>query len=196
MNAVLQQSRTSDRLNLTNSSRLITRSFQQTLQTDWITTLFSSFLLDHIIIDAIAMIGKTLHLHKKEVQITLNPNPELSVYADQDMVYAMIYQLVTSAIGFSCEDETINISSQVIQNMVTISISSSGVGISAEKLHEIFQIDTRPMRLSVIDQMLTGIELLVCHRFAEKSYGELIVISGDDQGKMFVLNLPNSLYSR
>lgn len=184
---------TSDRPSLNNPSRPITRSFQQTSQPDWITNLFSSFLLDHIIINAIAMISKSLHSHKREVQITLEPNLESVVYADQDMVYAIIYQLVSSAIGFSCQDETVKISSQVAQNMVTISISSSGVGISPEKLQQLFQIDTKPIRLSTIDEIFTGFELLVCHRFAEKNHGKLLVLSGDAQGRMFMLKLHKSL---
>ena len=192
MNVVLTQ-RIGDRPDLTNPSKLITRSFQQTLQYDWITNLFSSFLLDHIIVDAIAMISR--RSPKRARQINLEANLAAVVYADQDMVYAMIYHLITSAIAFSCEDETINISSQVIQNTVTISISSSGMGISEEKLQNLFQIDTTPVRLAIIDETLTGIELLVCHRFAEKNHGKLLVISGDDQGKMFMITLPKSLHS-
>ncbi|PZU97726.1 MAG: hypothetical protein DCE90_06505 [Pseudanabaena sp.] len=190
----LSQTRTSDRPNLNNPSRLITRSFQQRSQPDWITNLFSSFLLDHLIMNAIAMIGKSLQADKRKVNITLEPNHESVVYADQDMVYAIIYQLVTSAIGFSGADETVNISSQVFQNMVTISISSTGIGISPERLHQLFQIDTRPIRLSTIDELFTGFELLVCHRFTEKNRGKLSVLSGDTQGKIFMLNLPKSLH--
>jgi light-regulated signal transduction histidine kinase (bacteriophytochrome) len=169
-------------------ANLVERSFQQTLHKDWINTSSSSFLLDEVIAEALLMIAKIAA--PKGVQIVFEQNLDAIVYADQDMVYAMAHNLVTNAISFSYEHEIVRIASKVTPNMVVVSISSSGVGISKEKLHQLFKIDAKPITLFTIDEMIAGVELLLCHRFAEKNRGELLVTSGNDQGIMFTFTLP------
>ena len=174
--------------NLISPANLVERSFQQTLHKDLINTSSSSFLLDEVIAEALSMIAKIAI--PKGVQIVFEQNLDAIVYADQDIVYAMAHNLVTNAISFSYEHETVKISSKVTRNMVTVSISSSRVGITKEKLHQLFKIDAKPITLFTIDEMIAGIELLLCHRFAEKNHGELLVTSGNEQGIMFTFTLP------
>ena len=106
------------------------------------------------------------------------------------MIYAMAHNLIANAVKFTHKDETIKVSSRIEQDQVMVSIYNSGVGISRQMLEKLLQIDSDSTRLDTIDEMVAAIELLLCHRFAEKNNGNLVVTSGDEQGKMFTVTLP------
>lgn len=173
---------------LTQPSNLIKRSFNRSKNSDGIDKLCSIFRLDDVIAEAIFRISKVAI--SNGVQIVFEPNYEAIVYADQDMIYAMAHNLIANAVKFTHKDETIKVSSRIEQDQVMVSIYNSGVGISRQMLEKLLQIDSDSTRLDTIDEMVAAIELLLCHRFAEKNNGNLVVTSGDEQGKMFTVTLP------
>jgi|GEM_PF-1886170 len=169
-------------------SNLIERSFNRSKHSDGIDNLYSIFRLDDVIAEAISRISKVAI--SNGVQIIFEPNYEAVVYADQDMIYAMAHNLVSNAVKFTHKNETIKVSSRIERDKVMVSIYNSGVGISKQMLEKLLQIDSNSTRLDAIDEMVAAIELLLCHRFAEKNNGKLVVTSGDEQGKMFTFTLP------
>ena len=106
------------------------------------------------------------------------------------MIYAIAYNLIANAVKLTHKNEIIKVSSRIERDQVMVSISNSGVGISRQMLEKLLQIDSNSTRLDAINEMVAAIELLLCHRFAEKNNGKLVVASGDEQGKMFTVTLP------
>ena len=187
-NIYISAPKLSDTHDLAQSSNLIERSFNQSKHSDGIDKLCSIFRLDDVIAEAIFRISKVAI--SNGVQIIFEPNYEAIVYADQDMIYAMAHNLIANAVKFTHKNEIIKVSSRIERDQVMVSIHNSGVGISKEMLEKLLQIDSNSTRLDAINEMVAAIELLLCHRFAEKNNGKLVVASGDEQGQMFTVTLP------
>jgi signal transduction histidine kinase len=150
----------------------------------------STFKLDDVIAEAISILSTAAIA--KGVEIFFETNHEAIVYADLDMIFAMTHNLVANAIRYTHKHQKVRISSKIDQNIVIVAISNSGIGITKEQLNQLFQVDAVASRLDTVDEIVAGIELLLCHRFAEKNKGQLVVTSADQQGEMFTYTLPKA----
>lgn len=158
------------------------------LETEGIYDSASAFRLDDVMADVISMIARVAT--PKGIQVFLEPNHSAIVFADQDMIFSMAHYLVSNAVKFANSGEQVRISSKINQGMVIVTIANSGSSLSAQNLHRLFQVDTDSSSLGTVSEMVAGVEILLCHRFAEKNKGVLSVTSGNRQGITFSFTLP------
>jgi len=169
------------------TSNLIERLLQWSqLDSDEILDSCTFFCLDDVIADAIALISGLAT--SQGVQIIFEPTHGAFVYADEDMIYSMAQNLISNAVKFSYNGGIVKIVSELDQDMIKVAIANSGVNISQSQIHQLFQHQ--------LFQLATGpasddnIELLLCHRFAERNHGKLSVSSENGQGITFTFTLP------
>jgi signal transduction histidine kinase len=158
------------------------------VETDCTCNSFTSFRLDDVMADAISMISRIAS--PKGIEISLKPNHDAIVYADQNMIYAAIQRLISNAVKYSHKGETIKISSMLEQNMVVAFISNSGFGIDKHQLQQLFQVNADSKHIGTVSELVSGIELLLSQRFVEQNHGELAVKSEVGEGVTFTLSLP------
>ncbi len=156
-------------------------------ETDTQNTSFTAFRLDDVMADVVFAMSKVAN--PRDIQIIFEPNHSAIVYAHQDMIYSLVHNLVNNAIKFSQKGETIKISSQTESDTIKVSISNSGVGISAAKLNQLFDVDPNSTILGTVSEMVAGIELLLCHQLIERNNGELSISSGNGSGITFTFTL-------
>jgi signal transduction histidine kinase len=173
------------------TSNLIEQLFQLSMlededEDDQIFDSYTFFCLDDVIADAISLISRVAT--PKGVQMIFEPNNAAFVYADEDMVYSMTQNLISNAVNFSQRGETVRIASRIERDLVKVCISNSKVGISEEKLLQLFQHQLFQLASTIPNEVET--ELLLCHRLAEKNNGKLSVTSGSGQGIQFTFTLP------
>jgi signal transduction histidine kinase len=158
------------------------------LETEGMYDSASAFRLDDVMADVISMISRVAT--PKRIQVFLEPNHGAVVFADQDMFFSMAHYLVSNSVKFANSGEKVRISSRINQSMVIVTIANSGSSLSAQNLHRLFEVDADSSSLGTVGDMVAGVEILLCHRFAEKNKGELFVTSGDRQGITFSFTLP------
>lgn len=125
----------------------------------------------------------------KEIYLNNNVDQTISVYCDKEMTKTVLRNLLANAIKFTNPKGNISISAVVIDNLVEISISDSGIGISEEKLKNIFEPGILNSTPGTANEKGTGIGLHLCKVFIEKQGGTVGVTSEVGLGSRFYFTL-------
>lgn len=106
------------------------------------------------------------------------------INADSEKATWIISNLLSNAIRYSHDDSNIEISSELKENSVYISVKDTGIGISAEHLSKVFD---KYFRVPGTKKEGTGLGLAISKEFMEAQGGEITVESAPGQGSTFML---------
>jgi len=116
--------------------------------------------------------------------------PALAISADPNSIRIVIRNLITNAIKFSRQNDTICVSARYQDdNFILISIKDTGVGMSEKQLNKLFKskVDSGT---GTNNESGTGMGLLFCKDLIEKSNGKIWVESSPDNGTEFFFTVP------
>jgi signal transduction histidine kinase len=130
-------------------------------------------------------------LHKK-IELTIEANEGIEVYADEQMFRSILRNLVSNAIKFTNENGAIEMYGELVNDEVQISIKDNGIGIPEETLKYLFLLNKKVIRQGTNDESGTGLGLIVVKEFIEKNKGVIQVKSEVGAGTQIILNLPSS----
>jgi two-component system sensor histidine kinase/response regulator len=114
----------------------------------------------------------------------------LTVAADPNSIRIVIRNLITNAIKFSRQDDTINVSAHYQDDKyIILSVKDSGVGMSEKQLNKLFKskVDSGT---GTNNESGTGMGLLFCKDLIEKCNGKIWVESQAGSGTEFFFTLP------
>ena len=127
---------------------------------------------------------------KKSISIEANADKAGSVPADPGKLKQMLLNLVSNAVKFTPDGGRVTIAARRLAHTVEISVSDTGIGISAADqkylFEEFHQIDSSTAR----HQEGTGLGLALTKRFAQLHGGEVSVVSELGKGSVFTISLP------
>ena len=127
----------------------------------------------------------------KSVELTTIIPQHLSVFADQNMLQAIIRNLVSNALKFTPSGGIIAINALLEENkFAEISITDTGIGMCKEILDNLFRLDVNTKRLGIHGEQSTGLGLLLCQEFVEKHGGKIKVESHEGKGSVFSFTVP------
>ena len=129
----------------------------------------------------------------KNITINHSATEHITVFADDDMLKAILRNLVSNAIKFTNKNGAININATQTDSNVTISISDNGIGIKPDNLAKLFDISQVLTTKGTSGETGTGLGLLLCKEFVEKHGGKIWVESEVGKGSDFKFTLPISV---
>jgi PAS domain S-box-containing protein len=129
----------------------------------------------------------------KTIVINCLAEDNLNIFADIDMLKAVLRNLVSNAIKFTNNGGAININAEQTDSNVTISVSDNGIGIAPDDLKKLFDISEVLTTKGTAEETGTGLGLLLCKEFVEKHGGKIWVESEVGKGSDFKFTLPNNL---
>jgi len=132
----------------------------------------------------------------KNITINYSVADEINVFADVDMLKAVLRNLVSNAIKFTNNGGAININTEVNSGNITISVSDNGIGIEPESLTKLFDISKIHTTTGTAKEKGTGLGLLLCKEFVEKHGGKIWVESECAKGSIFYFNIPYNAESK
>jgi signal transduction histidine kinase len=116
----------------------------------------------------------------------------LTARADYEKMQQVVLNLLTNAIKFTEPGGEVRVSCAGGGGMVAITVTDTGIGISAEKLPSIFepfvQVDQRHTR----SHEGVGLGLAISRDLARGMGGDLVAVSTLGQGSTFTLTLPRA----
>lgn len=146
------------------------------------------FDLQEVFIDKINLLEQ--NLEKKGI-ILRDKTLRDFVYADRSMVEIIIQNILTNAVKFSKEGDTITIANQISNGKSIISISDTGVGISKENQGKLFK-NSSFTTIGTKNEKGTGLGLSICKELVELNHGRIWVESDLNVGTTFYVELPKS----
>lgn len=129
-------------------------------------------------------------IKKKNIVLTNNIKKDVKAFADPNMIHTVIRNLLTNAVKYTEFKGKIEINSKSLGKFVEITISDSGIGIKKENINKLFRIDMNFITKGTDDETGTGLGLIICKEFIQKSGGEIRVNSTFGKGSDFILKLP------
>jgi signal transduction histidine kinase len=132
---------------------------------------------------------KGVHLDLQE------PTGDLLINADPDALEKIVSNVIANAIKFTPPDGRIDISAAREAQMVTVTVSDTGIGIPAEQLPHIFD------RFYQVDGSATrrhqglGLGLALVRELITRHGGDVTATSDTGHGTTFVLRFPHALHA-
>ncbi len=110
------------------------------------------------------------------------------VYIDKNLLLNVLFNLISNAIKFSPEDESIEITAQVLNSSIKISVKDNGFGISKEDQKHLFERFFRGQNVTHIQG--TGLGLTIVTKYAELMNSTLDFESKENEGSTFSIIIP------
>ncbi|MBM2816809.1 MAG: histidine kinase [Ignavibacteria bacterium] len=126
----------------------------------------------------------------KNISITSLIPVDSTVYCDSHIFNSIIRNLLTNSIKFTHHGGKVIISSSEVDNMNEICVEDNGVGIPMGAINKLFRLDEKYSTLGTDDEKGTGLGLILCKEFVEKSGGSIRVESEENSGSRFIIQLP------
>jgi len=167
--------------NLLTWARLQTGHFAPTQQV---------YRLRTLVTDAIGLLES--QANRKQVTVENSVQPGIVAYADPLVVDTVLRNLISNAIKFTESGGYVNISACTAPgNRIEVSITDTGIGISAERLKQVFEIDREASTTSGTDgETGTGLGLHLCRELIERQGGSIWADSTPNIGTTFYFTLP------
>ncbi|MGC1392384.1 MAG: two-component regulator propeller domain-containing protein [Bacteroidales bacterium] len=130
---------------------------------------------------------------KKNIVLESCFSKNLTIYADRNMIKTVLRNLISNAIKFTHRNGKVEVNALIEKNMVEISVSDNGVGMTEETISKLFRIDANLSTHGTENEKGTGLGLFLCKEFVEKHNGEIWVESESGKGSNFKFMLPLDL---
>ena len=148
-----------------------------------------NFALDQITQETLDVLKSSAE--NKGVELFFQSVSEPVTYADPAMISTVIRNLVNNAIKFTNKGENVRVNIQKDHNYYLISITDTGVGMSAEQLANLFVPGTNHgTSLGTSGEKGTGLGLLLCKEFIDANDGIIGVDSKQGEGSHFWFKVP------
>lgn len=119
---------------------------------------------------------------KKGVKLTNEIEQKTLVYADKNMIDAVLRNLISNAIKFSHCDGRIVVTASKTGDGFEIEVSDDGIGMDQECLGKLFRADTFHSTPGTRGESGTGLGLILCKEFVERNNGRIKAKSKEGKG--------------
>ncbi|MCK4346247.1 MAG: HAMP domain-containing histidine kinase, partial [Bacteroidales bacterium] len=133
-----------------------------------------------------------LSARKKKIKLSEDFKGGNIVYADANLVSAILRNLISNAIKFSPIGSWVKITSKEENGFIEVSVSDNGTGMKKENIEKLFLIDTHYTQKGTSNEQGTGLGLIIVKEFVEKNGGKIWVESEEKKGSTFKFTLPKN----
>ncbi|HKJ31126.1 MAG TPA: hybrid sensor histidine kinase/response regulator [Balneolales bacterium] len=127
---------------------------------------------------------------EKSITIKQNTDDEIKVYADKNMVDAVIRNVLSNSIKFTNDGGIINITSNSKNGSKYVSIKDNGIGMPKKTLDNLFSVKNINSSKGTRNEKGTGLGLLLCKQMLDQNNGVLNVESEQGKGTNVQIILP------
>jgi PAS domain S-box-containing protein len=126
----------------------------------------------------------------KGIKLLNKVNPEIKAFADENLLRTVIRNLISNSIKFTEKEGVIEVYATEFETNIEICVSDNGVGMSKEKLGELFSKGKKKSTLGTSKEKGSGLGLMLCRDFVILLGGELWAKSEEGKGSSFYFTLP------
>lgn len=146
--------------------------------------------LKALILDTLTLLQQ--NLSSKNIRVDLDITENIFLYTDPNHTKLVLRNLISNAIKFSNQGESINVRAHTEDDMVKICIEDRGIGIEEELIPKLFHSVNFYSKRGTNNEKGSGLGLLLTKEFIEKNAGKITVTSTVGEGTVFCLWLPSA----
>jgi PAS domain S-box-containing protein len=135
----------------------------------------------------------SINAKNKSINLILKAPDILYIKYDKKMISTVVRNLLTNAIKFTEPRGIIKITVIEETNQVKISIEDTGIGISQNNLHRLFNLTEYFSTKGTNNEGGTGLGLILCKEFVEKHGGKISVETELRKGSTFSFTIPKDI---
>ncbi len=128
----------------------------------------------------------------KSISLQNKVNNNIWVYADENMVAAIIRNLISNGLKFTPKGGMVTISAYSNGKFTEVSVSDTGVGMSREDVNKLFKIDVHHTTPGTANEKGTGLGLITCQEMVQRQGGQIWLESEPGQGTTVKCTVPVS----
>ncbi len=134
--------------------------------------------------------------HQKKIVLLNEISEDIYVNADPLMLGSIVQNIITNAIKYTPERGRVIISARQVQNMVEVSITDTGIGMSAEKVRSLFTDTDFSSADGTNAEKGSGLGLLLVREFVVQHGGSVTVESEPGKGTCFCFTIPANTFEK
>jgi len=128
--------------------------------------------------------------HQKSIEMSYAGSQNITVYADAEMLKAIMRNLLSNALKFSYKGGKISVKALRTNDEVVIAVSDTGTGISKIELQKILTLHSFESKKGTAGESGSGLGLSICIDFVERHSGKFWAESEPGKGTTFYFSLP------
>ena len=144
--------------------------------------------LNEIVTNCIELVQNVAN--SKRIEISSQLLQPVYAFADVNMIYTILRNLISNAVKFTGYAGKITISAYLQDSEIEIIVADTGIGIKAEVLNRLFRIDENITTKGTAGETGTGLGLIICKELIEKNSGTIRVESTVGEGTTFIITIP------
>lgn len=129
-------------------------------------------------------------LENKKLTLKAEIPPTYTINADYHMVFTILRNLVSNAIKYSHDNQTITIRIEDGESHTKAMITDNGIGLSEKQAQLLFSHESLAPKTGTKNEMGTGLGLSICRDFVKRHNGEIGVESRLNGGSTFWFTIP------
>lgn len=126
----------------------------------------------------------------KGITILNNVKKNIFVSADEKMITSVLQNLITNSIKFSNPNSEIEVTAELSEQFIKVSIRDNGIGMDEDMISKLFTLDNSITTPGTAQEKGTGLGLILCHEMIEKHNGKIWAESKKGFGTTFHFTLP------
>ncbi len=139
------------------------------------------------------LISREQIIEKKNIDIIgLDGIEPVAIYADYDLIYQAIYNLVDNAVKFTNDGGTISFKMVQRGSEINFLIKNTGPGIPKESLEHIFERFFKGDKSRSSYTESTGLGLFIVKKIIELHFGKIVADSKENDYTVFKIMLPTN----
>ncbi len=138
-----------------------------------------------------AILTTNLTAQQKDINVNNCIAVNIFAFVDSNMVGTIFRNLLNNAIKFSNMKGCIDVSAQLKNEFVEISVKDNGVGLNEKTLKNIFKLEGVNSVQGTANENGTGFGLLLCKELVEIEGGQIWVESTIGMGSEFKFTIPS-----
>lgn len=147
-----------------------------------------SFNLYPLAIEVVDVLDEGLQSKSLSTKILIDK--DLSVYADRDAILSVLTNLVGNAVKFTPKGGSITVSATLADDVVTVSVADTGVGVNASMLTALLDDNRYFSTVGTDGETGTGLGLMLCESRLRRNNSKLEFANNSTEGATFSFKLP------
>ena len=163
----------------------------------WARTQTGTILYRPVLVDLKEQLEESIELiavqaARKNISIITDFHSDGLISGDVNMMSTVLRNLLTNALKFTPRNGEVRVGISRNNGYCILSIKDNGIGIPADRLKNLYSIDTAHKTKGTDQEPGTGLGLILCKEFIEKHGGRIEVESEVGKGSEFRVIIPGN----